>query len=250
MSLSDPDTRDSKQGTGTGIWAINFAKQHPQAKVTGTDLSLIQPVTAPSNCVFVREDCEEEWVFQETFDFVHLRAMCSCFDDPRGVMQKAYNNLEPGGWVEYEDTALEFVGADAEAEEYVQASPVARWIGLMKAGLWNAVGRDFTVALKYKQWMAEIGFTDIVEKPILCPVNSWPLDPADREIGNFFRLDLERALDSTVKLLLAGGLTQEELPAFKESFTWSLGDRKLRGYFISKSTISIVPRALNFESHL
>lgn len=236
-------TRETQQGTGTGIWAINFAKQHPQAKVTGTDLSLIQPVTAPSNCVFVREDCEEEWVFEHKFDFVHLRTMFTCFNDPRGVMQKIYDNLEPGGWVEYEDSALEFIGVDAEAEEYVRASPVAQWMDLMKRGLWNAVGRDIAVALKYKQWMAEIGFTDVVEKPVLCPVNSWPLDPVDREIGHFCRLDMERALDSTVKMLLAGGLTQEELPAFKESVRWSLGDRNLRGYFIGKSiVICLLPR--------
>ncbi|CEL11944.1 hypothetical protein ASPCAL15038 [Aspergillus calidoustus] len=30
-------------GTGTGIWAIDFADQHPSAEVTGTDLSPIQP---------------------------------------------------------------------------------------------------------------------------------------------------------------------------------------------------------------
>jgi methylase of polypeptide subunit release factors len=30
-------------GTGTGIWAIEFAEEHPNAQVTGTDLSPIQP---------------------------------------------------------------------------------------------------------------------------------------------------------------------------------------------------------------
>lgn len=29
--------------TGTGIWAIQFAKDHPEANVIGTDLSMIQP---------------------------------------------------------------------------------------------------------------------------------------------------------------------------------------------------------------
>lgn len=30
-------------GTGTGIWAIDFAHQHPEAEVIGIDLSPIQP---------------------------------------------------------------------------------------------------------------------------------------------------------------------------------------------------------------
>ncbi|KAK4936093.1 hypothetical protein LTR28_010227 [Elasticomyces elasticus] len=30
-------------GTGTGLWAIDFADEHPSAQVIGTDLSPIQP---------------------------------------------------------------------------------------------------------------------------------------------------------------------------------------------------------------
>ena len=30
-------------GTGTGIWAIDFADEYPSARVIGTDLSPIQP---------------------------------------------------------------------------------------------------------------------------------------------------------------------------------------------------------------
>lgn len=30
-------------GTGTGIWAIDFADEYPSANVIGTDLSPIQP---------------------------------------------------------------------------------------------------------------------------------------------------------------------------------------------------------------
>ena len=31
-------------GTGTGIWAIEFAEEYPEARVLGTDLSPIQPI--------------------------------------------------------------------------------------------------------------------------------------------------------------------------------------------------------------
>ena len=39
-------------GTGTGIWAIDFADQHPEANVLGIDLSPIQPGWVPPNCQF------------------------------------------------------------------------------------------------------------------------------------------------------------------------------------------------------
>ncbi|KAK8072538.1 hypothetical protein PG996_005886, partial [Apiospora saccharicola] len=63
--------------TGTGIWANEFARQHPDCHVVGTDLSLIQPANAPPNCEFIKEDSEDEWVFtQYKFDYVHLRTVC------------------------------------------------------------------------------------------------------------------------------------------------------------------------------
>jgi SAM-dependent methyltransferase len=89
--------------TGTGIWALDFAEQHPQCKVIGVDLSKIQPdpsVMMP-NCEFIKEDCEETWVYGNKFDYVHLRLVVSCFNDHRVVMRHAFENLKPGGYVTF-----------------------------------------------------------------------------------------------------------------------------------------------------
>lgn len=147
-------------------------------------------------------------------------------------MQKIYDNLEPGGWVEYQDTAMELVGSNAAADEYIRASDLARWFKVFKAGLRSATGRDPEVARQYKDWMREIGFVDVVERQGLSPINSWPIDPEDRLIGQFARMDAEKVVDSSVKLLLAGGMTEEELPSFKAAVKWSLGDCNMRGYYI------------------
>lgn len=50
--------------------------------------------------MFVREDVEDDWAME--FDFVHLRMMFSCFNDARAVVQKVYDNLSPGGFMEYQ----------------------------------------------------------------------------------------------------------------------------------------------------
>jgi ubiquinone/menaquinone biosynthesis C-methylase UbiE len=92
--------------TGTGIWAIEIALRHPQARVIGTDLSAIQPSNHPANCDFIKDDAEEEWVFPQVpaFDLVHLRMVCMSFDDPMKVMKSAVGSLKEGtGWVEYHD---------------------------------------------------------------------------------------------------------------------------------------------------
>lgn len=71
--LSPGTTRTNRRAVG--IWAIEFAKQHPGSRVIGTDLSLIQPDMdgVVPNVEFVREDAEELWVHDEPFDFIHSR---------------------------------------------------------------------------------------------------------------------------------------------------------------------------------
>ncbi|KAK2604536.1 hypothetical protein N8I77_007457 [Diaporthe amygdali] len=217
-------------GTGTGIWAIQFAKQHPGADVVGTDLSLIQPTdNVPPNCRFEREDSEEDWVHDVPFDYIHWRLMCTCFSDIKGMMAKVYGNLKPGGWAEFHDVAWELVGADDEASAVLDGSALAKFFRYAVAG-GTAFGRDFEAGRKYKEWMVEAGFEGVVERQVLAPVNAWPLDPVDRTIGNWFCVDVHRVLDGTTKLLEAGGLPLAEVPSFLDDVRESITSREMRVY--------------------
>lgn len=66
-----------KTGTGTGIWAIDFADQFPSAQVIGFDLSVIQPTWVAPNVRFeINDACGPDWGYQKnSFDFIHVRAM-------------------------------------------------------------------------------------------------------------------------------------------------------------------------------
>ena len=85
-------------GTGTGIWSIDFADEFPSALVIGTDLSPIQPTDVPPNCKFYVDDFESEWTFgpDETFDFIHGRALGGCIANYDLLYQRIYDNLKPG----------------------------------------------------------------------------------------------------------------------------------------------------------
>lgn len=48
-------------GTGTGIWAIDFADEFPDTEVIGTDVSPIQPTWVPANVKFEIDDVNREW---------------------------------------------------------------------------------------------------------------------------------------------------------------------------------------------
>lgn len=69
-------------GTGTGIWAIDFADRFPSAEVLGTDLSPTQPSLVPPNLRFEVDDCTDPWLFRkESFDFIHVRSLYGCVAD-------------------------------------------------------------------------------------------------------------------------------------------------------------------------
>lgn len=146
--------------TGTGIWAIQFARQNPESNVIGTDLSLIQPPNAPDNCFFVKEDAElDEWTLPTLFDYIHLRMVHTCFDDHRAVIRKCFENLEPGGWIELQDAVFKLLCTDGSAD----GSHIARFSQLiLQAG--QTIGRDFDIPGKYKQMLTEAGFVDVVEE--------------------------------------------------------------------------------------
>ncbi|GKT75608.1 LOW QUALITY PROTEIN: methyltransferase domain-containing protein [Colletotrichum tofieldiae] len=64
-------------GTGTGIWAMQFGDDHPEADVLGVDLSAIQPEFTGPNVQFEIDDLEEEWTYSQPFDYIHSRFMTS-----------------------------------------------------------------------------------------------------------------------------------------------------------------------------
>lgn len=80
--IGDHPKRVLDVGTGTGIWAIDFADQFPSAEVIGTDLSPIQPSFVPPNLKFELDDAQLDWTYSPGyFDFIHIRCLFGSIGD-------------------------------------------------------------------------------------------------------------------------------------------------------------------------
>src|SRR5690348_4950580 len=78
-------------GTGTGVWAIDFADEFTNTVVLGTDLSPIQHPLVPPNCIFEIDDCTDTWVYQENyFDYIHIRTLFGSIQDWDTLYSQAY----------------------------------------------------------------------------------------------------------------------------------------------------------------
>jgi trans-aconitate methyltransferase len=147
-------------GTGTGIWAIQFADEFPSAEVIGIDLSPIQPTWIPPNCKFLIDDLESDWLYSrsEAFDFIHGKALSGSIEDWGRLYRQVYDHLKPGAWVEMQE--YEGVVASDDDPELKNAPSLDYWQRLVDEAT-TIIGKKLDVAGSQKQHMIDAGFIDV-----------------------------------------------------------------------------------------
>ncbi|KAJ3455389.1 hypothetical protein MRS44_013989 [Fusarium solani] len=217
-------------GTGTGIWAIDFADEHPSAQVIGTDISPIQPEWVPSNLEFQLDDANLEWTFKERFEFIYGRRMVGSITDWVEFAKKAFAALQPGGYLECHELSMSFRSDDKTHEN---CESMMRW-----EGFWNDVGnksgRSFTVVedRRLEKSMQLAGFTGIETRVYKMPVGGWPKDARLKEVGLYTHaaidMDLEGLLFRPAVEVL--GWSLEEATMFAVQLRKELRSRKVHAY--------------------
>jgi SAM-dependent methyltransferase len=151
-------------GTGTGIWAIDFADEHPGCDVLGTDLSPIQPTWVPPNAKFYIDDAEADWVYSpaEAFDFVHCRTMAGSITDWDRLIQQTHAHLVPGGWAEFQEPLALF---ECDDGTLANAEDISRWQDLCQEAA-SGIKKDIRVGNTIKKRMEDAGFVDVSEKVV------------------------------------------------------------------------------------
>ncbi|KAF4923589.1 putative methyltransferase tdiE [Colletotrichum viniferum] len=179
-------------GTGTGIWALDYADDHPEATVLGVDLSPIQPGYVPPNCSFEVDDVEKEWTWSTPFDFIFIRAMIASFKSWPDMIAKAYDNLEPGGYLELHDNDLPLkCDDDTMTDEY----KTLKWTNLLIEGA-TLMGRPMTVGRDFKKMLEDAGFVDVVEKKEKWPQTPWAKDYKHKGLGEWCKESALQAIEA------------------------------------------------------
>ncbi|KAF7546087.1 hypothetical protein G7Z17_g8663 [Cylindrodendrum hubeiense] len=187
-------------GTGSGIWAIDFADQFPTAEVFGSDLSPCQPEWVPPNVRFEVDDATLTWTWKDNyFDFIHIRYLFGAIKDWNALFREAYRCTAPGGWVQSCETDVRFYSDDNTTD----LEPVLEtWKKLYEDG-GKAMGREFFVHDEERQetGIREAGFEDVTIVNYKLPVGGWAKDPKLAEVGNFVKLTMENDLEGYTLLL-------------------------------------------------
>lgn len=175
-------------GTGAGLWAIDFADDFPEANVTGTDISPIQPSFVPPNLQFEIDDFTKEWTFEVQRDFIHMRFLGGSVSDWRHLYESAYRATKPGGWIETHEFNPVF---HSQNESIVDGSAIATWGTIFEEGC-KQLGTSFIplpsdVQMKH---LEAVGFVDIQSRIIKVPIGNWPKERALKNIGGLAKMSI------------------------------------------------------------
>ncbi|KAI1017179.1 hypothetical protein LB505_001973 [Fusarium chuoi] len=216
-------------GTGTGVWAIDFADAHSETEVIGIDLSPIQPNFLPTNLQFQVDDLEDEWTFSYDFDFIFARMMTGSIGDFPRFFAQSFNALSPGGWVECQDITFP---AQCDDDTLKKDSYIEQWSSLMIEAT-NKFGRTAESAKFYKQQMIDAGFVNVTEVVYKWPSNKWPADPYYKELGFWCNHNIAGELSGLSMVLFTKGLgwSPEEVEVFLAKVRTDMKDRRIHAWW-------------------
>lgn len=176
------------------------------------DLSPIQPHFVPPNLRFEIDDLEEPWTFSSKFDYIHSMMMTGAFRDWQNFYQQAYDNLEPGGFVEIQDIDFPVCCDDGTM---APNSAIARWSGTLLLAA-STLGFPLDTCGQAKRMMENVGFVDVVQIPFKWPINRWPKQKKYKELGMWVQENFTSGLEAMSLALLTRGLgwTPEQVHVF------------------------------------
>ncbi|KAG4253738.1 hypothetical protein FPRO03_07698 [Fusarium proliferatum] len=201
-------------GTGTAIWAIDFADEHPHVEVVGTEISPIQPTWMPSNLQLEIEDCNDAWTFQpDSFDFIHMRFMLGSITDWTATFRESFRVCAPGGWVEsYEVSST----MESDDNSIPDGSAMKRWGEVFEEGGQRA-GRSFAMIREdvQRKSMEEAGFVNIHVVDLKAPLGPWHTEERLKQVGQYMQAALERDYEGYILFLACEllGWTEDQVRA-------------------------------------
>ncbi len=94
------------------------------------------------------------------------------------MFKSAFDQLNPGGWVESQETIIYFQSVDGS----IEGTALQRWNALLLQGI-QRTGRSATEALRCKAYLAEAGFVNLHEKKFAVPMNTWAKGKDQKAVG-------------------------------------------------------------------
>lgn len=211
-------------GTGSGIWAIEMAKEFPESDVLGVDLAPVGVANAsnvPGNCRFEVRDANKGFPeYHGAFDVVHVRCTGSGIKDREGFFQEVKAMLRPGGVFLFVDGDLHLYSETHEQLPWrEQGEPGFSWLlRVFQYTFQTFQARGFTTGRTPDDAATHMelvgGFDGIGRETVYVPIGAWLQgDPQDafriQKMGKAMGKDALQVLQGHRPAIVEGGVPQE-----------------------------------------
>lgn len=108
------------------------AERYPKTATLGIDLTWLSPCrVVPENCSFDIANVEDPWEFLDgqKLDFVFIRFL-GWFTQWETLFAHAYDNLQPGGWIESHEWVIDIQSQDNR----LKGTALETWCNLLRQG--------------------------------------------------------------------------------------------------------------------
>jgi methyltransferase family protein len=179
------------------------------------------------------DDAQLDWTWPENhFDYIHVRDLYGSIGDWPALYKKAFTHVKPGGWFEDQEFDIrchsDVVGDDPD-------HIYNKWNDIfLDSG--EKLGKTFKIGMgtRMRDYLAEAGFVNCVERRVRIPIGSWSSDPKLKEVGGYVYLFVSQSVEGFALFLLTQimGWKLEECQALIAKMMYAVKQyRKFRPYY-------------------
>ncbi|KAH7377091.1 S-adenosyl-L-methionine-dependent methyltransferase [Plectosphaerella cucumerina] len=214
-------------GTGTGIWAIDFADAYPESEVIGVDISPMQPEFVPPNVRFEIDNLDDPWTFSRKFDFIFCRSMIGSIKDWDGLLGQVFQFLNPGGWFEYWDHSYPLKGNEEDFEK----TSIFQWSKYILDAAASS-GQPIDGAPQFQGRLKRAGFINVDGRKEFVPIGGWAKDSKLKEIGRVAAAMFTDNIEGISRRLFVDGLrwTEDDVTVFSAAVRRDMKDPSIHAY--------------------
>ncbi|KAH8700032.1 S-adenosyl-L-methionine-dependent methyltransferase [Phaeosphaeriaceae sp. PMI808] len=199
-------------GCGSGSWAIDLALRYPHLSILGVDITppMLPENAQTSNVTFLKADIEQEWGFaaNRKFRYIHGRMLQSGIHDWPALLQRCWQHLTPGGWLELIDVEHPF-RCDALPSEASAQPPFIR-LGYAAEQAWKSNGLDYRATLKHEERFKALGFQGVSDRTVEWPLGSWEqAEDAKGSAGDMILANFSKFIAAAGTAILGSGKAGE-----------------------------------------
>jgi hypothetical protein len=156
-----------------------------------------------------------------------MRAVVTCFADPKAVFKQAFDSLEPGGWLELRDPIMPF--------HFLTPPPEGCALKEWNENIITAttrIGRRWTNAIYYTEWLQDLGFTNVHEQREFIGLSPWMKGSRNKHLAMLLGHDMSNALESMSMALFTRvlGWSREKVLDIVERARKDMLDTNLHAY--------------------